>query len=186
MELIGERILLREFAAGDVDALHAVHADPRVMRYYDPEVGTREHAQALVTMFIDWSNESPRHNFQLAIVDSASSRLVGSCGVRTKGCSPGDAEFGIGIGSEWWGRGIAQEAARLILRFGFAELALQTIRGVTVAENESVTRFVARLGFTPGAPRQGDAWTASRGWSARDWSMTREAWENGLLQMQPR
>jgi [ribosomal protein S5]-alanine N-acetyltransferase len=156
VERTGERVLLREFAARDVDALLAVHADPRVMRYYDPEVGTREHAGALVTMSIDWANESPRLNFQLAIIDPASSRLV-------------------------VGQGLAQEAARLILHFCFAELALQTIRGVTLAENDGVTRFVTRLGFTPGAPRPGDAWTASRGWSARDWSMTREAWEKAVL-----
>lgn len=177
MERTGERVLLREFADDDVDALLAVHADPQVMRYYDPEVGTREHARSLVTMFIDWANESPRRNFQLAIVESSTGRLVGSCGVRAKGCPPGEAEFGIGIGSAWWGRGIAYEAAKLVLDFGFFELGLQTIRGVTVAENEGVTRFVTRLGFTPGPPRQGDAWMVSHGWSARDWSMTREVWE---------
>jgi hypothetical protein len=61
--------------AGDVDALHDVHADPLVMRFYDSDVGTREHAQHLVTMFIEWANESPRRNFQLAIVESSTSRL---------------------------------------------------------------------------------------------------------------
>ena len=180
MELKGERIVLREFASSDVDALHAVHADPRVMRYYDAEVGTREHAQALVARFIEWAIESPRQNYQLAIIESGSSRLVGSCGVRTKGCPPGEAEFGIGIGSEWWGRGLAYEAARLVLGFGFSELDLRTIRGVAVAENEGVSRFAARLGFTPGAPRSGNDWMVSRGWSARDWSMTRYDWENAV------
>ena len=177
MELIGKRVRLREFVASDVDALHAVHADPLVMRYYDSEIGKREHAQRLVTMFIGWAAENPRQNFQLAIVDSSSTRLIGSCGVRTKGCFPGDAEFGIGIGSEWWGRGLAQEAASLVLRFGFFDLDLETIRGVAVAENDGVSKFAARLGFTPGVPRSGDDWMTSRDWSARDWSMTRENWE---------
>ena len=72
MERTGARVLLREFADDDVDALLAVDADPRVMRYYDPEVGTREHARSLVTMFIEWANERPRQNFQLAIIDSGS------------------------------------------------------------------------------------------------------------------
>ena len=56
MELRGERLLLREFAVRDVDA----------------------HAKALVEMFIGWANEHPRRNFQLAIVDADSTRLLGS------------------------------------------------------------------------------------------------------------
>ena len=109
MELTGKRILLREFAESDVGALLAVHSDPRVLRYYPPEVGTPEHARMLVEMFIRWANESPRQNFQLAIVDLETNALLGSCGIRRKGCPPDQAEFGIGIGADWWGRGIAQE-----------------------------------------------------------------------------
>jgi RimJ/RimL family protein N-acetyltransferase len=177
MELRGARLRLREFTASDVDALHAVHADPNVLRYYASEVGTREHANALVQMFIGWANEHPRQNFQLAIVDSDTTRLLGSCGIRTKGCPPGEAEFGIGIGSEWWGKGLAQEAARLVLGFGFSQLDVKVVRGVAVAENEGVTKFAMRLGLTPGPPRRGDAWMTARGWNARDWSLTHDSWE---------
>ena len=59
MELAGERILLREFAARDVGALLAVHSDPRVLRYYAPEVGTPEHAEMLVGIFSGWAHENP-------------------------------------------------------------------------------------------------------------------------------
>src|SRR6185436_13778862 len=115
MELKGERIQLREFVAADVDALHAVHSDPQVLRYYAAGVGTLAHTQTLVHTFIDWANESPRQNFQLAIIDPKTDVLLGSCGVRTKGCPQGEAEFGIGLASRWWGFGIAQEAATSIL-----------------------------------------------------------------------
>jgi hypothetical protein len=42
-----------------------------------------------------------------------STSLLGSCGVRKKGCGESQAEFGIGIDANWWGRGVAHEAARL-------------------------------------------------------------------------
>ncbi|PYS52518.1 MAG: hypothetical protein DMG13_16015 [Acidobacteria bacterium] len=51
------------------------------------------------------------------------------CGIRSKDCPPGQAEFGIGIDADWWGRGIAQEAATTILRVGFLELDLYEIHG---------------------------------------------------------
>lgn len=177
MELRGERILLREFVDSDVAALLAVHSDSRVLRYDAPEVGTPEHARMLVNTFIRWANESPRQNFQLAIVDLETNALLGSCGIRRKGCPPDQAEFGIGIAADWWGRGIAQEAARTILSFGFSELDLDEVHGVAVSENEAVTKFVGRLGFNRGTSRRGDAWIAARGWSAVDWVITRETWE---------
>jgi ribosomal-protein-alanine N-acetyltransferase len=177
MEFTSERILLREFVHADVSALLGVHADPRVLRYYPPELVTREHALMLVDKFINWANESPRENFQLAIVDRNSNALLGSCGVRRKGCGAGQAEFGIGIDARWWGRGVAQEAANLILRFGFTELELREIRGVAVSENEAVKRFASRLGFHSGVPHEGDQWMVERGWTAVDWVLTREAWE---------
>ena len=177
MELTGERILLREFGEGDVGGLLAIHSDPRVLRYYAPEVGTPEHARMLVEMFIRWASEHPRQNFQFAIVDRDTNALLGSCGIRKESCPPDQAEFGIGIDADCWGRGIAQEAARAILRFGFSELGLREVHGVAVSDNEAVTKFVRRLGFNRGAIRRGDAWMAERGWSAVDWVITRETWE---------
>ena len=130
MELTEGRVLLREFVDQDVGALLAIHADPRLLRYYAPEVGTLDHTRMLIDIVHEMGDERPRHNFQFAIVDRASNALLGSCGVRRKGCLEGQAEFGIGIDANWWGRGIAPEAAKLILRFGFSELALREIRGV--------------------------------------------------------
>ena len=75
MELTEGRVLLREFVDKDVDALLAIHADPRVLRYYPPEVGTLDHARMLVDTFMRWAHEHPRHNFQFAIVDPASNAL---------------------------------------------------------------------------------------------------------------
>lgn len=176
MQLKSERLVLREFERGDAVALAAVHSDPRVMRYYSPEVATLEHTQMLVERFIVWGKESPRRNFQLAIVDIPTAELLGSCGVRSAECPPGKAEFGVGIGSRSWGKGIAHEAVRLLFDFAFAELALDEIYGVAVAENEAVAKFARRLGLAPRPAKRTEAWLAERNWSAVEWVITRDAW----------
>jgi RimJ/RimL family protein N-acetyltransferase len=135
----------------------------------------------LVRMFIRWKSERPRRNFQLAIVDRATGALLGSCGVRSGDCTPGTAEFGIGIGPSSWGKGIAQEAATIILAFGFSELGLREIYGTAVAENEAVAKFARRLGFTPGTARPGEAWMKERNWRALDWVITRETWNQPAI-----
>lgn len=176
MRLKGERVLLREFERSDASALAAVHCDPRVMRYYAPEVATLEHAQMLVAKFMEWANDIPRRNFQLAIVEATTAELVGSCGVRSAQCPPGKAEFGVGIGSTSWGKGIAHEAVRLMFDFAFSELALDEIYGVAVVENEAVAKFARRLGLAPRPARQNEAWMTDRNWNAVEWAITRDAW----------
>jgi ribosomal-protein-alanine N-acetyltransferase len=176
MQLKGQRVVLREFEHGDATVLAAIHSDPRVMRYYAPEVATLEHAQMLVARFIEWANENPRRNFQLAIADAATAELLGSCGVRSAQCPPGKAEFGVGIGSSAWGKGIAHEAVRLLFDFAFAELALHEIYGVAVAENEAVTKFAQRLGLVQRPARHNEAWMSERNWNAVEWVITRAAW----------
>jgi RimJ/RimL family protein N-acetyltransferase len=176
MQLTGQRILLREFRDEDVDALEAVHSDPRVLRYYAPEVATRAHAEMLVAKFIEWANETPRLNFQLAIAAADTGELLGSCGVRSKGCAPGKAEFGIGMGSCAWGKGLAQEAARLIIGYAFTELDLAEVYGVAVAENEAVGKFARRLGMSPRPATRRDDWLKERSWHAMEWVITRDAW----------
>ena len=177
MEFPGKLTLLREFEKRDVAALLAIHSDPRFLRYYAPELGTPEHTQMLVERFIEWSVENPRRNFQLAIADRETKTLLGSCGVRTKDCPQGQAEFGIGIGADWWGKGIASEAARMILRFAFRKLHLKEIRGVTVSENEAARKFASQPGFSLGIPRRGEAWMLQKNWSALDVTLSRETWE---------
>lgn len=176
MRLTGERVELREFELGDALALAAVHSDPRVMCYYAPEVATLEHAEMLVERFVAWANERPRRNFQLAIVDASTGELLGSCGVRSAHCPLATAEFGIGIASSAWGKGIAHEASRLILDFAFRELGLREIYGVAVAQNEAVTGFVQRLGFAARPARHTEPWVTEGNWTAVEWVITRDEW----------
>jgi RimJ/RimL family protein N-acetyltransferase len=177
LQLVGQKVLLREFNESDAGALAAIHSDPRVKRYYPAEVATLEHTQMLVAKFVAWANERPRRNFQLAIVAPETGELLGSCGVRAADCAPGKAEFGIGIGPSSWGKGIAHEAGRMILDFGFSNLGLDEIRGVAVAQNEAVARFARGLGFVSRVARQTEDWMTAHGWTAIEWVIVRDAWQ---------
>jgi [ribosomal protein S5]-alanine N-acetyltransferase len=173
----GKLLLLRDFEASDGNAFMAIHSDPRMLRYYAPGLWTTEHGRMLVQSFIRWANEAPRENYQLAIVHVETDELLGSCGVRKKGYPKGQAEFGIGIAPKWWGKGIAQEAARAILGFGFGELNLREIHGESVSVNRDAAKLVQRLGFTSSGSRPAESWMADRGWSAVDWVLTHDTWK---------
>lgn len=58
------------------------------------------------------------------------------------------AEFGIFIGEEeWLGRGIGEEAAKLILDYGFEELGLHKIKLRVLADNKRAIASYRKAGF---------------------------------------
>lgn len=177
MEIVTPRLILREFTLEDLPAFLTHQADPRLQEFYGPEDLGADPARDLVERFICWAAESPRRNYQLAIARREDSKeLIGTCGVRLEGCEAGMAELGLQVAPGDWGRGFAAEAARAILEFGFRDLGLQEIRGLTVTENVRVQRLVVKLGFNPLETRPGPAWMRDRGWSETVWGTTAERW----------
>lgn len=58
-----------------------------------------------------------------------------------------NAEYAIIIGNKaYWGRGVALEASRLLLEFGFKDLGLHRVWLGTMADNEGMQRLAERLG----------------------------------------
>ena len=57
------------------------------------------------------------------------------------------AEIGYGLAKDCWGLGLAQEAIRAVLRFGFEKMALNRIEIWTSAANLRSLRLAERLGF---------------------------------------
>jgi RimJ/RimL family protein N-acetyltransferase len=174
--LQSQRILLRDFVEADVVAFHNYRSDPRYAEFYEPGVGACDESRRLVARFAAWSTELPRRNFQLAIVERQSARLIGCCGLRMRGLPHGYAEFGIEIAPERWGRGLAAEASRVLLELGFQRLALEEVRCVSVTQNARLATLARSLGFEPLRIRRGDGWTRARRWTLTDWALTKRGW----------
>lgn len=176
MRLDCERVWLRDFCAEDVAAYQRLHADARYMQYYAPEVADPQSQSKLVDLFVETARASPRRDFTLAIVDRATSQLIGVGSLRTAGQDDGHAEFGFGLSASHWGRGLATEAAAALLQFAFDELKLDEIRGRSVTQNLRVAKLVSRLGFEKLREVEGAAWMTARGWTNTEWSLTKSAW----------
>jgi RimJ/RimL family protein N-acetyltransferase len=147
MERVTARLRLREFVEGDWEAVLAYQSDPRYLRYYTWDSRTAEEAQAFVGMFLAQQVELPRVRFQLAVEDRASGRLIGNCGIRQRSASAHDAELGYELAPAWWGRGLATEAAGVMLHFAFEDLGLRRVEAHCLAENRASARVLEKLGF---------------------------------------
>ncbi len=178
MELITRRFLLRDFAEGDGPDFVAYHADPRTLSSRGREEPDAAEAGGLLERFRAWALERPRRNYQLAVVRLTEPQsLVGCCGLRTDGCGDGKAELGIELAPTFWGRhGYAIEIARALLDFGFRDLGLDEIGGVSTNANIRVARLATWFGAVAAETRPGPDWMLARGWSETEWRIAREAW----------
>jgi RimJ/RimL family protein N-acetyltransferase len=180
MKIRTARLLLREYVEQDAQAFLAYQSDPRAREFHDPDRTPPARLQALVPLFMQWAQEVPRLNWQLAIVTrKAPDTLIGSVGLRRSGALQGVAEFGLELAPSCWGRGYATEAAEAALAFGFSTLHLTAVRAITVSANARVTRLVERLGFRRVAEEVGSAWLAARGWREVTWELRNEEWRRG-------
>lgn len=76
-----------------------------------------------------------------AIVESATSAVVGICGLRSIDWHNCSGEMGIILAAEHWGRGYSSEAHMLMLQVSFEDLHLNRIVMITAARNYPMINF---------------------------------------------
>ncbi len=180
MEIVTKRFLLRDFIKDDEPSFFAYHADPRYAQFCAPEEVAPSYTRELLSLFGQWAAERPRLNYQLAIVDRRNSQeLIGCCGLRRESHSSDQAELGIELAPQFWGRyAYAIEVANAVIEFGFRDLGLKEIRGISVSANLRVARLAHRYGFVAIGTRPTPDWMCERGWSQTEWQLTQESWES--------
>src|SRR5262245_23516852 len=122
MELITERLVLREFVESDWEAMLAYENNPLYLRYYEWDKRTKEGAQEFIGWFTAQQQDNPRYKFHLVVTLKDAGRMIGMCGVRKDTFESNKADIGYELNPDYWGKGYATEAARIMLNYGFTHL----------------------------------------------------------------
>ena len=148
VELETERLRLRQWRPGDVDALERIYAEPDVWRMLAGPF-TREAVERQVERFRRHWDE---RGFGIWAVDEkASGRMIGRVGLQRHDewtASEGNVEVGWTLGREFWGRGLATEGALASIRFGFETVGLAQIISFTLTGNLASRRVMEKCGLT--------------------------------------
>lgn len=177
MKIVTKRFVLRDLLLEDEPSFFAYRADQRFAEFCTPEELTPSYTRKLLSLFHQWSIECPRRNYQLATASRQTSELIGCCGLRLKDYNSTVAEFGIELAPQFWSRyAYAIEVGQAVIEFGFRNLGLKEIRGVTVSANIRVARLARRYGFIPIAQHSSPDWMLERGWSQTEWQLKKEWW----------
>ena len=142
-EIETDRVLLRQFKMGDLDALAELFADPLVVKYLGSgEPASRAETEtALCSIIAHWE----RHGFgRWAAVHKATGALIGYGGLRN---FHGEPELVYLLGKSYWRRGLATEMASACLKFGFEELAFERVIAMAKTQNVRSHRVLEKVGM---------------------------------------
>lgn len=141
-----ERLVLREFTRNDVDDIHALDGDPRVMRFLgDGKPLSRESAEQSIERVLRRYVEHPGQGvWHVSRRDTG--RFIGWVSLKHAGDSP-DIEVGYRYVPDAWGQGFATEAGAVMLERGFDVVGLDRIIGVTHPENAASQRVLMKIGM---------------------------------------
>ncbi len=142
-----DRLILRKMTLGDADAVFAYASDPEVTRYVIWDAHrTIEDSRA----FLDLTARGYESGADPAwgIVYKGDHRFVGTCGFASLEPEHARAEIGYVISREYRGRGLASEAVRAMIRFGYERMNLNRIEARCIAENAASARVMQKAGMT--------------------------------------
>jgi ribosomal-protein-alanine N-acetyltransferase len=142
--LVAEGVTLRALRASDAATLLAMLTTEEVSRFISPPPTTVDGFEK----FIAWTHrqQAEGHYICFGIVPAGRTDAVGLIQVRALDQAFDVAEWGFAIGSEFWGTGMFQMAARAVLGFAFTELPVCRIEARVVAENGRGIGALKKLG----------------------------------------
>ncbi len=155
--LVGERIALRALESADADGPYpSWFNDAEVVRSNSHGVFPYDRELALAYVA---SVRGSRSELVLAIEMLADRKHVGNVALQSIHPIYRSAELSLVIGErDAWGKGIGEEASRLIVRHGFAALGLHRVGCGTLADNEGMKRLALKLGMREEGRRRHAAW----------------------------
>lgn len=136
------RLLLREWRDSDRTPFAAMNRDPRVMRYF-PGLMERSDSDAFVDRLQQQQQKLGYTLWVVEVIDSerGSAAFAGFTGLHQPSFPVPFAhrepvvEVGWRLQPQWWGLGIATEAARASVAHGFDVVGLSEIVSFTVVAN---------------------------------------------------
>ena len=118
--LTGKRVALRELRASDAASLFAMLTTQEVARFISPPPTTVDGFER----FIAWTNRQRAAGTYacFAVTLQGFDTAIGIFQIRETEPGFGSAEWGFALGSAFWGTGVFQEGAELVLEFAFDTL----------------------------------------------------------------
>ena len=142
--LAGSTVTLRELRASDAPSLFALLTTEEVSRFISPPPSTVDGFEK----FIAWTLRQRAAGTYacFAVTVSGFDTAIGIFQIRGTESGLGTAEWGFAIGSEFWGTGVFQEGAALVVDFAFETMGVHRLEARAAVKNGRGNGALQKLG----------------------------------------
>jgi len=172
-----DRLLLRDFGPEEFVAFYETSQDPEYRRFYSEKEVTREFWRTIFNKILTSAKAEDRLKYQMAVC-LKTGEIIGTCGVRIEDQENQQASFGSAIARPYWGKGLAYEASRRIIDYGFLNLSIHRVFAETNSENTRARSLAKRLGMSQEGELRQNRYFRGRWWSTVIYSILKDEWED--------
>ncbi len=143
-----ENLILRNWTESDQNLFHEINHDEEVMKYFPFRRDEKQSAELLQRL----KRHIDRNGYGFCAIElKDTGTCAGFCGIENTEIEnvfpKGTIEIGWRLSRRYWGHGIATEAGRAWLEFGFENKGFREIVSFAVHNNERSTAVMKRLGL---------------------------------------
>jgi len=143
-----ERLLFRHLVMDDLDELFALYSDPEMRKYFPDGTKNAEETKEELGWFLNGHARHPKLGLW-ATIHKETGKFIGRCGLLPWTIDDRlEVEVAYLIDKAYWGQGLATEAARGILQYGFEKLNLTRLICLMHPDNIASQRVAQKAGMT--------------------------------------
>ena len=131
--LRGQQVVLRELRASDASSLFALLTTEEVSRFISPPPSTVEGFERFIAWTLRQRTAGTYACF--AVTVAGFDTAIGIFQVRETESGFGTAEWGFAMGSAFWGTGVFQDGAALVLDFAFETVGVHRLEARAAVKN---------------------------------------------------
>ncbi|RLL48325.1 N-acetyltransferase [Oceanobacillus piezotolerans] len=140
-----ERLVLRPYELSDASKVQVLAGDKELAETtFLPHPYTIELAENWISSHSQLMKNG--NAFPFAVILKTENKLVGTMTIRVDKLH-NKGELAYWIGKEYWGKGIATEAAKTVLEFGFGELGLNRVWAPIMSKNKASSKVMEKIGL---------------------------------------
>ncbi len=142
------RLLLRHLLPGDLEDLFALYSDQEIRRYFPEGTLTYQETKDELDWFLKGHPVHPELGLW-ATIHKETQHFIGRCGLLPWMIEEqSEVEVAYMLTKEFWGQGLATEAAQAIVDYAFGPLQLSRLICLIDRKNKASVNVARKIGMT--------------------------------------
>ncbi|UVI29160.1 GNAT family N-acetyltransferase [Paenibacillus spongiae] len=146
MEIIDDRLILRDYTESDFPAYEELERNDHTYKYENTAPNAKQIRDRFLTVLPD-AQSNPRQRYELAVCLKTDVKLMGRVSIKLNWAEIREWEIGWAFHSDYWGNGYATEAVKILIGYAFTHLNAHRVVAYANAENHPSEKLMIRVGM---------------------------------------